>query len=119
MNLRHFKISEFDCPCCHKVLMQERFLKMLDEARGRAMIPMKINSGFRCEKHNLEIPGSASNSPHLRGWAADISCTNSRDRMYIVRALLLAGFDRIGIRKDFIHVDCDPSLKVNLLWLYE
>lgn len=82
------------------------------------MIPFKISSGFRCEKHNKEIPNSASNSPHLRGWAADIHCPNSKDRHYIVRALVLTGFDRIGIGKNFIHADCDPSLKNSLIWLY-
>ena len=35
-------------------------------------VPIKINSGYRCEKHNSSIKGSSKNSQHLEGKAADI-----------------------------------------------
>lgn len=34
--------------------------------------PIKITSGYRCEKLN-RLVGGVSNSSHLKGWAADIS----------------------------------------------
>mgnify|MGYP003397927331 CR=1 FL=1 len=34
--------------------------------------PIKITSGYRCEKLN-RLVGGVSNSSHLKGWAADLS----------------------------------------------
>jgi len=45
---------------------------------------------------------------------------NSRQRMLILRGLIHAGFDRIGMSKDkkFIHVDVDFSKPSSVLFLY-
>jgi hypothetical protein len=51
--------------------------------------------------------------------AADIACDNSRDRFELIKALIEAGFKRIGVRKDFIHVDVDfPDKPGRVMWLY-
>jgi hypothetical protein len=38
--------------------------------------------------------------------------------MRIVRALLGAGFTRVGIARTFVHVDADPDLPPEVVWVY-
>lgn len=97
--------------------LRHELLIMLDMARDLAGVPFVITSGFRSEAQNRAV-GGASNSAHLRGYAVDIRCTNSGIRQKIVDSCIRVGFNRIGIAKTFIHVDCDPSLPSNKIWLY-
>ena len=115
----HFFISEFDSPDLKGSgqLMDETFLSMIDEARSIANVPFKINSGFRTVEHNKKI-GGKSNSSHLKGLAADISCTTSRERFLILEALIMVGFTRIGIAKSFIHCDIDVDKASRVVWIY-
>ena len=119
---RYFRAREFECPCCGEEQMKDAFVHLLDEARNFAGIPFKINSGFRCDSHTETLKEKgykvAQNSPHLRGWAADIHCVDSRSRAYILDALGFVGFSRIGIAKNFIHVDNDPCKDEQVVWVY-
>jgi len=122
--INYFKYHEFDSPLQQGSgqLMDKGFLYMLNNARHIANIPFTITSGFRIEAdiERLEKAGYkvSRNSSHLKGYAADIACTNSEERYTIVNALLQAGFNRIGIAKTFIHVDNDPDKPANLIWQY-
>jgi uncharacterized protein YcbK (DUF882 family) len=113
----YFKIEEFACSCCGKNEIDPQFVKKLDDARRLAKIPFIITSGYRCEKHNKEVGGSP-NSSHLKGIAVDISCQTSTSRYLIVNALIRAGFNRIGIAKDFIHCDIDKDKPQEVIWVY-
>ena len=115
--MRYFTIDEFKCPDCGRAEMNEDFLEMLDKARDIAGIPFVITSGFRCPSHNKKI-GGRPNSAHLRGLAADIAVTNSRARFLILDALIKAGFRRMGIGKNFIHVDLDNTKPYPVIWTY-
>lgn len=119
--MRHFKPEEFKCKCgkCGKGAhaIEPMILEMLDDAREVAGIPFHISSALRCATHNEAI-GGTSNSSHLNGTAFDIVCLASRDRFTIIEALLNAGFNRIGIAKDFIHVDYDREKAPNVIWTY-
>lgn len=115
--LNYFTIDEFKCPCCGKADMNKVFLKHLDIARGVAETPFFITSGYRCKKHNEEIGGSP-NSSHMKGLAADIKATTSTERYKIIKALLNTGFTRIGVGKDFIHVDMDKDKVQEVIWTY-
>ena len=115
--LKHFRLEEFACPCCGMAQMDGNFLLMIDQAREIAGVPFTITSGYRCEKHNRAVGGVASSS-HLTGKAADISTAGSGDRFAIVDAAMGVGFNRMGMRKDFIHVDNDCSKAQCKLWLY-
>lgn len=118
MNLTYFKDSEFACKCgCKEAKMDEDFVKRLDKAREFAGIPFKINSGYRCAKHNKAVKGSPTSS-HLAGLAVDISATTSASKFAIVNALLDVGFTRIGVGNSFVHVDADTSKVQNVLWTY-
>jgi len=112
--MKHFDISEFKCACCGDHVMDALFLAQIDNARDYAGVPFKINSGKRCQKHNAEVGSTSQN--HTSGKAADIACLNGPDRLKMVMGLTRAGFRRIGIRKDFIHVDSVDE--VESMWLY-
>ena len=92
-------------------------IRMLDDARERAGIPFVINSGIRTPERNAEV-GGVPDSAHVRGYAVDISAPTSRARFLITRAVLDAGFKRVGIGRTFVHVDTDPEKADELIWLY-
>ena len=117
--MKYFNIDEFDSPDepGSGQYMDDDFLEMLDRARDFAGVPFVINSGYRTKAWNQKC-GGLKNSAHLDGFAADIRCNASRERMYIVGALLEAGFNRIGIGNGFIHVDNDPTKPEDVIWTY-
>ena len=120
MKLRYFNLDEFDSPDepgSGEQYMDEEFLQMLDNARHYAGVPFKINSGYRTRAHNRKVGGVADSS-HMRGFAADIACTESRQRAYILGGLFEAGFNRIGIGQTFIHADNNPEKPEDVIWHY-
>lgn len=121
--MKYFTYKEFDSPDepGSGKNMRHDFLELLDFAREESGTPFKITSGFRTEAYNKDLLKrgykASKNSSHLKGCAADISCTDSVKRSLIVRALINVGFTRLGIAKSFIHVDNDPD-KPDAIWLY-
>lgn len=99
--------------------MDNTFLQMLDDARGKAGVPFVITSGFRCSAHNKAVGGKAT-SAHLEGRAADISYKSSSAAFHILKALLEAGFTRIGHnpKHKFFHVDNSPNLPKEVFFDY-
>ena len=110
---QHFQSDEFWCSCgCGKEGPNENHISQslvlkLEILRTAINKPMKINSGIRCLKYNRSI-GSSDTSSHIKCIAADISCTQMSDR-HLLMSHLPKLFERIGIHKDFIHVDIDTD----------
>lgn len=117
--MNYFKLSEFDSPDepGSGALIKQELIDKLNIARALAERPFKITSGYRTKDHN-KLVGGKSNSSHLRGEAADVECTSSRDRFFMLVAFFGAGFDRIGIGEDFIHVDVDKGKAASVIWDY-
>lgn len=116
---RHFHPEEFllcDPPCFIEQ-MDHEFLTALDNAREIAGFPFVLNSAYRSRDYEIQKKGRSGTSSHCKGLAVDISCLTGPYRIRMVRALLSAGFTRLGIGKTFIHVDMDPD-KVPSIWLY-
>lgn len=115
---RNFIAREFICPCCDAEGITDELvvkLQMAHDIYGRVMI---VTSGFRCEKHNAsEKVRGLKDSAHLTGLAADIRCDNSRHRFLLLSAFIQAGFKRIGIYENFIHVDVDSNKDPEVAWL--
>lgn len=115
MNLRHFKISEFDCSHTGRNEMQESFLMKLDHLRDRCGFPFVITSGYRDPTHPIEAkkvkPGT-----HSEGIAADISAHTGQMKYVIVQHAIALGFTGIGIAKTFVHVDTRSAIP--LIWDY-
>jgi len=112
----HFYKKEFDCKCgCGTGQINKVLVDKLEMARRDYQQPMRINSGIRCLDHNRSI-GSRDTSSHIKCVAADISCKGMEDRHKLV-SILLKYFKRIGVHKEFIHVDVDNE-KPNGMFMY-
>lgn len=114
MDYEHFNSADFACKHCGKNLMDSTFLRKLDAALSFRASPIRITSGYRCPEHNKEVGSTAPEHP--AGVAADIWCWSGPERLALVMALLGGGFKRLGIGRDFVHVDSFAS--VPSIWLY-
>lgn len=115
----YFSAIEQSCRCCGTGKLAPDFLFKLNAAREIAGIPFVLNSAFRCPKHNKEV-GGTENSAHLVGCAADIRILNNWERYVILKALFdhEVKLHRIGIGRDFIHVDDDFTKPSQVCYLY-
>ena len=123
----HFSEEEFTCRCgCGTHNIDEAFLRHLERARVIANRPFRVVSGCRCKEHNKDEGGVdssahiASNEPgkEKKCKACDIGARGPKERFIIRKALLDAGFTRIGTGDSFLHVDEDPSKNQMRDWLY-
>jgi uncharacterized protein YcbK (DUF882 family) len=115
--MKYFKLSEFDSADLpgSGSNMKPEFLEKIDKAREISDTPYNINSGFRTIAHNKKV-GGEPNSSHTKGYAADIGYSSGTQAYKILKGLMAAGFNRIGVYKSWIHADCDPSLPPNVVW---
>lgn len=116
---RYFTDAEFRrcSPSCSIEQMDEGFLRLLDQVRETAGIPLVLNSGYRSVAYD-KAKGRSGNSAHTRGKAVDIRCNSSVTRWKIVRAAIDAGIRRIGIGQTFVHLDTDDTLPQCVMWHY-
>ena len=111
-NYSNFFEHEFACKCgCGISETSKILLDLLQIARLIYGKKMFINSGCRCKSHNARVGGNP-NSHHITERnnpckAVDIRFNDTNEAIEMVRALLFAGFKRIGInwRLSFIHAD--------------
>ena len=110
--VKYFEKKEFACKCgkyCngYPVEPDKKLVELLEKIRKHFGVPVTINSGIRCKKHNSSpAVGGASNSQHLYGTAADIvvkGVTPAKVAAYV--ETLLPGTGGIGIYKWGVHVD--------------
>jgi hypothetical protein len=115
---QYFKPHEFACKCgCGADGMDPGFVKRLNAARHVAAIPFTLNSARRCEAHN-KAEGGKPGSAHTLGLAADIRCSDGRQRYQVITACLAVGFHRIGVAEEFVHVDLDKTKPPSCIWTY-
>ena len=107
----------YACPCCGTNWIDPRLEWMFSLVEDAIEHELTVTSGYICEKHNKEVGGSDTSS-HLTGLAADIECKYSRLRFMIVGAAMQIGFRRIGIGRDFIHLDIDRKKTLRVIWTY-
>jgi len=125
LNLKYFKIGEFDSPDQpgSGANMDPIFLKKLDKAREIAGCKFIINSGFRSQEWNLKVGGRfGSSHKKIPCKAVDISFKGSRERYLILNALMQVGINRIGLGGSFIHADKDEVKEIengSVIWTYK
>lgn len=117
LEVKHFKYSEFDSPDLKDsgLYMNHEFIKLLDQGRAATGFPWIINSGFRTLAHNEKVGGQGPE--HCEGNAVDIRA-NSTEKFAIAKWALDAGFKRIGIAKNFIHIGFSYELPQGVIWTY-
>ncbi len=123
-DIKHFKPKEFTCNCeglCdHPNVISPAVVAKLDKIRESIGIPIAITSGTRCERHNRKVGGKPQSAHIPRkgvSYAVDVRCPDSSFRYTFLKAALPM-FNRIGIGKDFVHVDDDPEKTRNIVWVY-
>ena len=79
-------------------------------------MPFVITSGFRSQDKNTALAESVKDSAHLTGNAVDLACADSQTRYAMIKGLLAAGFNRIGIYSKHLHADDSPTLPPNVCW---
>ena len=67
--------NRFACKCCGQNLIKAEVITLCKTIETKVGLPLTINSGYRCLSHNAKI-GSKSTSQHVKGNAADITCSN-------------------------------------------
>lgn len=114
----YFDLKVMECRCgCGYVKIKGGTLEKVEQARRDFGKPFHISSWCRCEKHNKKCGGSVTSS-HLEGYAIDIKFTIVQEMFTALFYLITAGFTRIGIGGNFIHVDDDPGKPQNVIWFY-
>lgn len=122
----HFASSEFECPCCGYALISSDLVQGLEKIRSKLGIPIKINSGYRCPRHNAAV-GGAEFSRHLAGCAADITWAgiilNVKQTSLFRKELVTIAEEYkiygIGWSTQYIHVDTDVTRKRLTQWYYD
>ena len=112
--IEFFTREEFRCKCGGRYCngfpaeMSEDTVRCADEIRRRAGIPLRANSGLRCERWNA-IQGGVKNSNHLTGHAVDLSGNISPEKLYAiaqeVHAEKIPGRGGLGLYSWGIHED--------------
>lgn len=103
---KNFSRSEFACRCgCGFDDINKFLVAKLQVLRDKIGVPIMINSGCRCQKHNDAI-GGAKFSYHIRGLAADIKNPSIDLKIFFFEAEKI-GFFGLGYypEQDFLHVD--------------
>jgi uncharacterized protein YcbK (DUF882 family) len=115
-----FSSSEFnspDIPNSGRDKMKKDFIDKLFKARKKSNVPYKISSGYRSPAYNAEV-GGTSGSSHMKGCACDIKFRSNKQRFKIIQGLIEAGFVRLGLGHNFIHVDNDKDKAQQTAWDY-
>lgn len=108
---RNFKVSEFKCKCgCGYDKIDQRVIDMAQTIRDALGVPVRVNSGCRCEKNNKACNG-AKYSKHLKGLAADLSCSLGAKKMFkTIKELKAYGklpdLDYCKCYSRWVHIDC-------------
>jgi len=115
---KYFKLNESTGGGHTIAELKPKLVEMVDRARGRAGFAFIPTSGYRTPEENAK-KGGVAGSAHVTREAMDIKAETSEKRYRIFRALILEGFERIGIsEKDgFVHCDVSETLPKGI-WFY-
>lgn len=116
--MKHFAEKELRCKCCGQLPPSVRensvalVINVLDPLRDQYQKPIRVNSAYRCPKHNKEV-GGVQNSQHMKGEACDIHAGSPEENLKLAKLIAAQGvFDQeilyvnsaTDMRPRFIHV---------------
>ena len=103
--------SEFKCTCGGRGCSgypeepSERLVRNADQTRKHFGKPCIVSSGVRCKLRNSELPGSASNSLHMRGKAMDFCIQGLSANQVLAYIKTLPEVDEAyAIDSSFVHM---------------
>lgn len=109
--IEYFDRSEFQCTCrgrgCNGFPVEpvERLIRNAEAARKHFGRVATVSSGVRCKLRNSELPGSASNSLHMRGKAMDFSVRGVSSATLLAYVRTLPEVDEAyAIDGSFVHM---------------
>ena len=111
----NFYRDEFACKCgCLQSDISRKLVSLLQDVRDEYGFPIKVTSAVRCPEWNAKVEGSPTSS-HLEGLASDLFCEDAHLR-YRLLNILFTKFKRIGVYKNFFHVDVDDKKPNPVCW---
>ena len=104
---KNFKVREFACKDGSNVVLVDPLLVwILQSVRDHFGKPVNITSGYRTVSYNAKIDGSASDSLHTYGMAADIVVTGVKaSEVQAYLETIMPGTGGIGKASHYTHVD--------------
>lgn len=104
----NFNLSEFHCHCkyldCTVTYLDDDLITYLQHKRTILGRPFHVDCGFRCTRHNNDLPGAKAGSQHLLGKAADIVVAGMTVDEMAANFADAHGLGRYP-KRGFIHVD--------------
>jgi zinc D-Ala-D-Ala carboxypeptidase len=115
----NFSEHEFVCKQTGTINMQPEFMAKLQALRTDFGKPMRITSGFRSHRHDLERKKDAPGT-HAQGIACDIGIGPGAEVHRLVELAIYHGFTGIGISQKnglprFVHLD---TAQRHAIWSY-
>lgn len=102
-------------PKCDVSMLNPKLVDMIIMAQKMSGHPFTITSAFRSREWELS-KGRKGTSSHCRysdgkpcSLAVDVRTVDSYTRFKVVIAAAMAGFERIGVGKNFVHLDIDNN----------
>lgn len=89
----------------------------LEPIRKHLGRPVRVSSGYRCSRLNMEVGGSPT-SDHRYGLAADIYFDDFANKWYEVVMLLITSaipFDQLIVYKNFLHIGIGSAMRRQVL----
>ena len=111
----------------HITALQNLCVRCLEPVRSQLGLPIKVNSGYRCQMLN-QMVGGVSTSQHLKGEAADITIPRSHRpfghptdeqvaRLIMRYAEQYADFDQLILEHRgnswWVHISCRINYRLN------
>ena len=85
---KNFTTNEMKCPCCKECDMNQEFMNNLQSLREICAFGFKINSAYRCEKHNSSVSKN-TRGQHAQGLAVDISMKDRYKRFKLLKEAIM------------------------------
>jgi uncharacterized protein YcbK (DUF882 family) len=107
---KYFTEEEMCCSHCGECHMDEEFMELLDDLRGKVGKPIIVSSGYRCPEYNDQVSSTGLDGPHATGKAVDIA-VSGRDAHRVLFFAMKLGFSGVGVSQTgdhdsrFIHLD--------------
>lgn len=110
--IKYFRKEEFACKCNGKYCngypaeIDMDMVRAADAIRERLGVPLRVNSGLRCQQWN-RIQGGATNSRHLYGDACDLGKPDGYtvNQMYDTAEDIIGSTGGVGAYNWGIHID--------------